>query len=237
MFEQRLSTVLLMAAVRNNAEWCDIISRAHGLVGVFAADAWTSRLRTPIYYPDAVTLSPMTKAPGLLRAIDASSGCSIKDSLAILDLAGSGMRVLFEASWIARPPAVAPERGRDGVRWARVHNELELAAWDNAWGAGEPSGLFPPTLLADHRLAFLAGYSGDEIVMGAAANKSGAVVGISNVFGPSGEPDRIWAGATSAVMQAFPDSPIVGYQRGEALDAVRRQRFAEVGPLRVWIKD
>lgn len=101
----------------------------------------------------------------------------------------------------------------------------------------EPSGLFPPTLLEDHRLAFLAGYSGDKIVMGAAANKSSVVVGISNVFGPAGEPDRIWSGAAAAVIGAFPDAPIVGYERGEALGAARRQLFAEIGPLRVWIKD
>jgi hypothetical protein len=226
-----------MSAVRNNAEWCDIISRAHGVVGAFAADAWTSPLRTPVCYPDAITLSPMTMATALLRAIDASRGCSVKDSFATLDLVGCGMRVLFEATWIARPPEVAPEGVRDGVRWARVQKDLELAAWDAAMTGDEPSGLFPPTLLTDHRLTFLAGYSGDKIVMGAAANKSNAVVGISNVFGPADEADRIWAGATAAVIGAFPDVPIVGYERGEALGAARRQRFAEIGPLRVWIKD
>jgi hypothetical protein len=229
--------LLLMAAVRNNAEWCDTISRAHGVLGAFAADAWTSPLRTPMYYPDAITLSPTAKATALLRAIDASRGCSVKDSFATLDLVGSGMRVLFEAMWIARAPDVAPERGYDGVRWARIQNEVELAAWHTAMSGNQPSGLFPPTLLADHRLAFLSGYSDDKIIMGAVANKSGSVVGMSNVFGPIGASDRTWAGATAAVMEAFQDVPIVGYERGEALDAARRQAFAAIGPLRVWIKD
>ncbi len=45
-------------AALNNAEWCDAMCRAHGLPGVFTPRAWTNPVRTPLFYPDAVTLSP-----------------------------------------------------------------------------------------------------------------------------------------------------------------------------------
>ena len=47
---------VIAAAARNNAELCDLVSRAHGIDGAFASDAWTSPRRTPPFYPDAVTL-------------------------------------------------------------------------------------------------------------------------------------------------------------------------------------
>jgi hypothetical protein len=42
----------------NNAEWCDAFCRTHGIVGHFRAGYWFSPVRTPRYYPDAVTLLP-----------------------------------------------------------------------------------------------------------------------------------------------------------------------------------
>lgn len=49
-------------AALNNAEWCDAMCRAHGLPGVFTPRAWTNPARTPLFYPDAVTLSPRRHA-------------------------------------------------------------------------------------------------------------------------------------------------------------------------------
>jgi hypothetical protein len=40
------------AAVRNNAEWCDLVCRTHGAATSFDAVAWTSATRTPNHYPE-----------------------------------------------------------------------------------------------------------------------------------------------------------------------------------------
>src|SRR4051794_19758091 len=120
-----------MAAV-NNAEWCDVVCRTHGLETAFDHDAWTCRTRTPPYYPDAVTLVPEPSVPELLTRIDAFAGCSIKDSFASLDLATYGFRVLLDAEWIVRAPAVrrptAPTLG-----WEVVRDGAAFAEWEGAW--------------------------------------------------------------------------------------------------------
>jgi hypothetical protein len=50
--------LLIRVAALNNAEWCDAFCRTHGIVGHFRAGYWFSPVRTPRYYPDAVTLLP-----------------------------------------------------------------------------------------------------------------------------------------------------------------------------------
>jgi hypothetical protein len=64
------SAALVTRAARNNAELCDAVARSHGVVGVFATDAWTASARTPPRYPDAVTLRPGVDAVSLLARID-----------------------------------------------------------------------------------------------------------------------------------------------------------------------
>src|SRR5688572_20466506 len=94
-----MASVRTLAAA-NNAEWCDVVCRTHGLDPVFDWDAWTSRARTPLLYPDAVTLVPDLSVSELLDRVDRDAGCSIKDSFGSLDLTAFGFRTLFEAQWI-----------------------------------------------------------------------------------------------------------------------------------------
>ncbi len=89
-------------AAYNNAVWCDTVCRARGIDGEFLDDAWVSPQRTPMYYPDAVTLSPQAE---VLDRIDRSPGASVKDSFATLDLSAHGFSVLFDAQWIYHDPA------------------------------------------------------------------------------------------------------------------------------------
>ena len=89
-------------AAANNAALCDTVARTHGLHGVFAHDAWTSPARTPLLYPDAVTLGSEVSAGEVLARIDCAPGASIKDSFASLDLGAHGFDVLFDARWIAK---------------------------------------------------------------------------------------------------------------------------------------
>jgi hypothetical protein len=72
---------MVAVAARNNAEWCDVVTRSHGARGRFDDDAWACPVRTPPHYPDAVILVPDVDEPSLLARVDVSSpGCSVKDS-------------------------------------------------------------------------------------------------------------------------------------------------------------
>ncbi|MEV4057998.1 hypothetical protein AB0J55_42910 [Amycolatopsis sp. NPDC049688] len=96
------------AAAAENAAWCALVAGG----GRRGPRAWTSASRTPEFYPDAVTLDPAATAADVLPFVDASAGCSVKDSFAALDL--PGFSVLFVATWIACGPGIA-EPG-----WRRV---------------------------------------------------------------------------------------------------------------------
>jgi hypothetical protein len=114
-------TVTAAAAARNNAELCELVCGA----GWFADGAWTSPVRTPPLYPDAVTLRPGVDPRALLDRVDASPGCSVKDSFADLDLAPFGFTVLFDAEWIVRPADAAG----DPTLAAGVLHEIGADEW------------------------------------------------------------------------------------------------------------
>jgi hypothetical protein len=243
----------VVAAARNNAEWCDVVCRTHGMATAFHADAWVTPTRSPPAYPDAVTLHGSAVADDILALIDRSAGCSVKDSFASLDLSGSGFDVLFEAEWIHRP-AAAPVP-TDRLRWRVVKTVDELQAWASAHGGG---AVFRPALLDDPTVVVLsatdvdggpatdvdggvasAGWADSDrlhrLAAGAIGNRSQTVVGLSNLFTISAAPDEAWAGAVAALSAVFPGLPLVGYERGEDLAAAHRAGFTSVGGLRVWL--
>jgi hypothetical protein len=216
-------------AVRNNAEWCELMCRSHGGGGTFTPSAWTSARRTPARYPDAVTLAPEAGPADVLAAIDTTSGCSVKDSFARLDLSGAGFAPIVEAEWIDRPagePPLSPP-----IPWVAVTSAPELAEWARAWDGGV-TDLFRPQLLAHPAVRVLAARRGGEIVAGAVVNRSGSVTGVSNLFAVDGNLDEAWAG----VLSALPHQRVVGYESGPALAAARRLGFTSTGPLRVWMR-
>ena len=118
-------------AVANNAAWCDLVCRTHGVTGGFAADAWTAPVRTPPLYPDAVVLRPDADPRSVLDRIDCGSGASVKDSFATLDLAPFGFRVLFDATWIVRSTTSGTLTGETAAL-APVDQD-GFAAWEAAW--------------------------------------------------------------------------------------------------------
>ncbi|HEU4420982.1 MAG TPA: hypothetical protein VFR67_00395, partial [Pilimelia sp.] len=61
-------------AARNNAEWCDLVCRTHGIDTELDHDAWVARRRSPPLYPDAVTLREHLPAGDLLLRVDSSPG-------------------------------------------------------------------------------------------------------------------------------------------------------------------
>ncbi|MFF4171913.1 hypothetical protein [Streptomyces sp. NPDC001744] len=210
--------------------------RAHGHPGTFGSRAWTSDRRTPLYYPDAVTLTEDADARDVLGAIDRSApGASVKDSFARLDLAAEGFRLLFEARWIHRPaglPAPVPAAGD----WRPVRTPEQLAAWALAWSGGDAgeAALFHPRLLDDPDTTVVGGHAPDgRLVGGAVLSASARVTGVSNLFAVDGtDPARVWAGVLAAAPAGL---PVVGYESGDALTDALAAGFEETGPLRVWL--
>lgn len=210
--------------------------RSHGLPSEFGPHAWTAPTRTPLYYPDAVTLSSGTDPATVLARIDTTApGASIKDSFADLDLAPAGFQILFEAQWIHRP-ASAPTTSTS--TWEPVDDPDSLRDWALAWDNGEGNaGLFRSELLGDPATLVLAERSPDgRVIAGAVASRSDQVVGISNVFTLGADPDSVWPPVLDAVRRRFPTLPVVGYEHGDALAAAVRHGFEPVGPLRVWLR-
>src|SRR5690606_21469097 len=101
------------------------------------------------YYPNAVTLEQSGTAAQLAYIKELSvSGIpgewAVKDSFCALNLAPLGFRVLFEAEWIYRPPALfKPAFSLPGVRWVQIGEEAALADWELAW-RGESGDEFTP---------------------------------------------------------------------------------------------
>lgn len=237
-------------AARNNAVWCDTVCRTHGKPGEFLEGIWINRRETPRFYPNAVTLSEAEGTAAQLERVrelvdtGVPGDWGVKDSFSALDLAPLGFEVLFDATWIYRSASL-PRPGDDitEVRWARVSGTSELAGWELAWrGAPADDGdtsqrpIFLPSLLMDSNVVVIAAYRNQRIVAGAIANRTGDVVGLSNLFVPERHPEPFRAGCVAAVIDAFPCLPIVGYETGQELDASRALGFEILGPLRVWVR-
>lgn len=219
-------------AARNNADWCDLVCRSHDIATAFDDGRWAALRRSPPMYPDAVTLVEHLRTDEVLRGIDTSAGCSVKDSFASLDLTPDGFRILFDAEWIHRSPT--GPRDSSGLTWTPVRTADALRTWAAAHGGGE---IFRPVLLEDPTVLVLTAHDGDVLVGGAVGNRSADAVGISNVFATTGEDDRVWAGAVDAISARFPGLPLAGYEAGADLATARRAGFVSTGALRVWCRD
>jgi hypothetical protein len=209
---------------------------------------WLSRFTTPPFYPNAVTLANAHDQDAQLAhvreliAARVPGAWAVKDSFAALDLDLLGFTMLFEAMWTCRPAtAVPPTVQSSDVRWEHVMSAGELLAWELAW-RGAPAGpaapaqanLFLPALLADPDVLIVAAYYEQRIVAGAIANRTGAVVGLSNVFVPDQGAEALWAGCVGTILDHFPGQALVGYETGQALAYAQGCGFAALQPLRVW---
>ena len=214
-------------AARNNAEWCDTVTRSWGGHGRFEPEVWINPGEAPPFYPNAVTLVPTEHVPAAISA--AEGDFAVKDSFAVLDLAPLGYAPLFDAYWIWRDPQ--PLAKSSAAVWRIVGDAESLARWEVAWRDGDPPlEQFRPALLQEPDHAFIAVEAEEEIVAGCVASRSAAVVGVSNLFAP----DDLAAGCLAAVQDFAPGLPVVGYEQGPALALMKRLGFQELGPLRVW---
>lgn len=218
----------LTLAVRENAAWCDLVCRLHRFTPEGDARLWWSARRTPDFFPDAVTLVPDLPVLDVLGRIYNSFGASVKDSFATLDLTDQGWTVLFDATWVARPPRTGAD-DEVASTFAIVRERFPFAAWCRGWGG--PAGVLPTGLRRASGVTVLgregdAGFADGAIVHRTEIGGT-AVAGLWNAFGA-------WADVAEAASHRHPEAWIVGYERGAGLDAALAAGFMAVGPLRVW---
>jgi hypothetical protein len=215
--------------------------------GEFLPSIWLNRHPTPPFYPNAVTLTDARDQAAQLAGIHTliaagiPAGWGVKDSFGALDLTPIGFQPLFEASWIYRPAELAsPLHSNPTLRWEMVRSDAELQAWEQVWHGDDAASesaqarLFLPALLADADVLVLAAYDEQRLVGGVIANRSGAVVGLSNLFVPKQAAATLWAECVAAVLDRYPGLPLVGYETGAALAHAEALGFEALPPLRVW---
>jgi hypothetical protein len=229
--------VIRAAAVRNNVGWCASVCRSHGIDGTFGEMAWWSSLRTPPYYPDAITLRHDAVPADFLPEIDTMSpGCSVKDSFATLDLRSSGFAELFTAQWIHRQAGL-PAPQAPSLRGMRVSTAAQLRDWQAARQGGDAiEDVFRPALLDDPSVLVLALYDGEDRCGGVVLNRGAGLVGLSNLFAvDSVDTAAIWSATIAAAASHFPGLPLVGYEHADDLAPALASGFAPVGALRIWL--
>ena len=220
-------------AARNNALWCDAVCRSHGLTSVLDDLAWTSRTRTPPYYPDAVTLSPDTTEHDVLARIDPGDGASIKDSWSRLDLTTEDFARLVVGEWLWFD---TPDVRADGRMWRRI-DATEFTAWARAWARDpEDAAILRPGLLGEPNVHVLAAADDDDpFAAGAIVNVTGPVAGVSNTFSRDVDDSLVWRGAIRAARELVGTRPLVGWEAGDGVAAAAEAGAERLGTLTVWI--
>jgi hypothetical protein len=218
----------LTLAVREHAAWCDLVCRLHRFAPEGDGRLWWSARRTPDLVPDAVVLVPDVSVLDVLSRITASPGASVEDSFAMLDLAGQGWTVQFDAMWVARPPRTATD-DQVASTFAVVREKFVFAAWCRAWGG--PEGVLPTGLRRASGVTVLGRDGEAGFVDGGIVHRTEIggtpVAGLWHAFGA-------WADVAAAASHRYPDAWLVGYEHGARLDAALAAGFTAIGQLRVW---
>jgi hypothetical protein len=221
----------LRRAVDGSVGWYEDLCALHGIGTRIAAGIWRSAGPPPALHSDVVIVEPSATAEGLIEAFSGRTSWGYKDSFASLAPSGPSVQLLFEATWMHRE---APARSREGHRatpWRPLRTAEALARWNAGWDTSE---VLLPGLLERGHFAILGRFEAEEIVAGAVARLGSGAVDVSNVHGVDGRAVD-WEELVVAIGAVFPDRELVGYERGEDLDAALSAGFAPVGPLRVWI--
>jgi len=220
----------LRSAVDASVGWYEDLCTLHGVGSVLTDGLWSALETPPPLHSDAVAVEPAVTADQVLARLDGRAHCGVKDSFATMDLSVEGMSLLFSATWIYRDSG----RHERGVPpgWEPVTSADELNAWTGNHDTGDV--LLPPLLRRAH-FRILARYVDDRIVSGAVARLGSGVVDVSNVYTVGGY-QLDWAELAEAIGAYFPGRPLVGYERGDALNAARDGGFVPTGDLRVWLR-
>lgn len=237
-------------AAWNNAVWCDTVCRAHGVPGEMHASCWVNPHDVPPFHSNMTTLlgkaGVAAQREQIARINTARAGrFGLKDGFCCLDLADDGFEILFEAVWLWRDADTqTPTQPGETLVWSTVTSTNELDAWEAAWRGHEvhagdalPPRQFPVLLLDEPGVTFFAGRAPDgHIAAVGIANRTGPVVGLSNVFACDETQGPWWPGLVRAVTELHPGLPLVGYERDPDLTRAQSTAFKPIAPLRVWYK-
>lgn len=217
----------LRAAVDASLGWYEDVCALHGTATVLRDGLWSAVGPPPPLHSGVVVVEPGVTAEQVLERRRATDG-GVKDSFASVDLGAHGLELLFAASWISRPapPERPPPRG-----WTVVRTPEHLAAWT---AAHDTADVLLPGLLRSAHLVVLEQQVDGVAVAGAVARLGSGTVDVSNVHAAPGHAVD-WDELAAVVGHLFPGRPLVGYERGEDLDAALAGGFAVTGDLRVWV--
>lgn len=221
----------LRTAIDASVGWYEDLFALHGVGSSLAGGLLRALAPPPPLHSNVVVVEPSVTVGQVLGALEGVEHGGFKDSFATLDMAGSGMELLFEATWLHREPAPPPPSADDSG-WRAVTTAEELARWT---GGHDTSALLLPSLLERGHFRILAKYDGADIVAGAVARLGSGAVDVSNVHAAEGQAVD-WAELATAIASVFPARPLVGYERDGDLEAARSAGFAPVGELRVWVR-
>ncbi len=229
-----MTAELVAACVAENASWCALVCRSHG-IGTERAGGWTRTLRpAPTHYPDLITLDPSITSTEVSEQLRDRDVCSVKDSYARLDLTADGFALLFEAQWLAG--SVPTERTPPQL-WHVVRDADEFERWRTAHG-DVPS--LRPALLDDDDTRLWRRDDGSPAA-GFVAHRTGEVVAVSNAFtsGTGGGNGELWRDILGLATTGFDravDLTVVAYEPMESLGPPMAAGLRPIGPLRVWLR-
>jgi hypothetical protein len=221
----------LRSAVDASLGWYEDVCALHGVGSIIADGLWSALDTPPPLHSDAVVVEPAVTADRVLARLEGRERCGVKDSFARMNLSGEGMDLLFSANWIHRERGGWEQRAAP-PGWAAVTTTARLAEWTGQHDTSEV--LLPPLLRRGH-FRILAKQIDNRIVTGAVARLGSGVVDVSNVYAVPGY-SVDWAELADVIGTHFPGRPLVGYERGDALDAAVGAGFVAVGELRVWLR-
>ncbi|MFT4720407.1 MAG: hypothetical protein ACI9SB_001578 [Candidatus Azotimanducaceae bacterium] len=222
---------LLQSAIRNNAEWCELVARSHGVPNGWLDNAWRATGSMPAFYLNVVSLeASMGRGNTSSLAEGLPQNCGWKDSFADLDLVEFGFKMRFEAIWYALTKVDFSAAGAKLV--GVVTSAEQLEEWVSAWGE---TPVEQPVLLPElmgPNVQFIFHQSAGRIDSGLIANMSADAVGITNSFGCPG-------GIAHCIRYAFERAqgvPVVGYGSDDDLRMLVSLGFKALGSLRVWVR-
>jgi hypothetical protein len=229
----------LEAAIANNAGLYAAVFHASGKSWRSSSTMDYCTEKAPPLYSNIITRAPDWCPECVFHALDdrarreSWTGWSIKDSYDKLQLTQHGFEALFQADWLYLDASARPISSGE-IEFARVTSIEALAAWSIAWDPDVTIGaqIFLPALLTNPDFHIFAGLRDGVIECGFIANRTGAVVGLSNYFGRTSH----WPDVVAYCRSVFA-TDFAGYERDPAaIELLRTVGFEIVGKLTVWFK-
>ncbi len=220
----------LRTAVDASRRWYDDVFGLHAIPVRVERGLWSALGQPPPFHSAAKALMPGVETVRVIGAVDALEHCAVADSFGDLELDRYGFDLLFEASWVHRPPSDRTT-GTLPVGWSLVDTPESLAEWSVAHDYVD---VLPPAVLDHPRFRILACHRGGHMVGGGITHQGDGDVGLSNAWGvgAADQSDELLAAASAL----HPGQAFTGYEQGAELEALLAAGFSALGPQRVWVR-